>query len=478
MFLRKEGLLMIASVFLISAILIFGSFSFLPTRSNAASGIIRGNASHAFGGGSCDGCTGGTFSSFFWSHTLASGSNFLVVGIFIEGTDAITSVTYGSQSMTRSATTTRTNIYYLTNPSSGTNTITVSLSSAVPEFGVVGQDYSGVDTSSPIDVKGTNSNTGASSIIVSVITTRDKDGAFLFVRDDSGTQNPGINSTTIFQSNNTNPPNHGFGAYDNQGHGDITPTGSWSMTVNRSSTSGGMEAAMITFSPTPPPPPPPSPKTLDDLFNQLQSILSKLDVALSTRASEMTLQGVKIGTDKLDTNLSTRASESTLADIKANIQTLTDGNNWQRATKSGKAFAVTTNKVVIPTAAETGFLLLKNPASSGKNIRMKTVLSSFSSFTGGTTLRIYRNPTIISDGSALTINNLKSSGPLSIAQAFKLPTFSVPGTLIDVFDTAGGAFVRDYDLVLFLEPNEILLVTFEPSKNNVGHSLTINFSEE
>jgi len=113
-------------------------------------------------------------------------------------------------------------------------------------------------------------------------------------------------------------------------------------------------------------------RTLTDLYNVSNSMLSKLDVALSTRASETTLSGIKTQTDKLsfdsnnylqvnvkalvnppalDVNLSTRASESTLtalsnkfpsavalADNLSNPTTTIigaanlgfDGTNWRR----------------------------------------------------------------------------------------------------------------------------------------------------
>jgi len=482
---REWGLFMVATIFLLSAIFVFSYIKFLPaTAQTTATSITRGNTSHLFGGGNCQGCPGsGSFNSISWPHTLGSGADFLVVGIYIGGgplNTNVINVSYGSQSMIRAVVSGPVYIYYLSNPNPGTNTVIVNLNNPVGEFGVVAQDYLGVNAENPIDIVGTNTTAGT-SITVSAVTIKDKDWAFLFVRDDSGTQNPGTNSTTIFQSNNNSPLDMGFGAYDNQDHGDITPPGSWSMTVNRTRTSANMTAAMITFSPTPPPPPPIT-KTLNDLFDQLQSILNRLDVALSTRASELTLQGVKIGTDKLDVNLSTRASESTLADIKANTQKLIDGNNWQRAAKDGRAFTVTTNKVLISGKTETDFFLLKNAAGSGKNVRIKNLLSS-SGFSeeAETTVRVYKNPTIILNGTPLTINNLKASGGASVATtAFRTPTISnyERGILIDTFQIASGSFVQDFDLALFLEPSENMLVTFEPSRKEISHALSVNFVEE
>jgi DNA-binding FrmR family transcriptional regulator len=79
-------------------------------------------------------------------------------------------------------------------------------------------------------------------------------------------------------------------------------------------------------------------KTLTDLDTDLANIYAKLDVALSTRASETTLSGIKTQTDKLtfdassrlaiqnppnlDVALSTRASESTLLAVKSKTDNL------------------------------------------------------------------------------------------------------------------------------------------------------------
>jgi hypothetical protein len=53
-----------------------------------------------------------------------------------------------------------------------------------------------------------------------------------------------------------------------------------------------------------------------------------LDVALSTRASESTLSAIRLKTDNLDVPLSTRASEETLLAIKTQTDKLTfDANN-------------------------------------------------------------------------------------------------------------------------------------------------------
>jgi hypothetical protein len=113
-------------------------------------------------------------------------------------------------------------------------------------------------------------------------------------------------------------------------------------------------------------------RTLTDIYNVDNNILSKLDVTLSTRASETTLSGIKTQIDKLtfdtnnylqvnvkalvnppalDVNLSTRASDSTLSAFSGKFPTAValadnlsnptttiigaanlgfDGTNWRR----------------------------------------------------------------------------------------------------------------------------------------------------
>jgi len=59
------------------------------------------------------------------------------------------------------------------------------------------------------------------------------------------------------------------------------------------------------------------------LIDQVDAILAKADVLLSTRASEATLSNVKAKTDNLDVALSTRASETTLSGIRSQTDKLT-----------------------------------------------------------------------------------------------------------------------------------------------------------
>ena len=90
------------------------------------------------------------------SHTNISG-NFLIVGFtnLSTGGDIVTGVTYNSVALTKitpqAATNGRTaNMWYLANPSTGANTLNITLSASFRIMGTVAT-YTGVNTTTPID---------------------------------------------------------------------------------------------------------------------------------------------------------------------------------------------------------------------------------------------------------------------------------------------------------------------------------------
>ncbi len=115
-------------------------------------------------------------SSLSWSHTTGSGSNrLLIVGVTLHPSSpffpaSVSSVTYGSQSLTQIRTDTgggntiRSDLWYLVAPASGTNTITVTLSFFTSAKIVAGAcTYTGVDQTSPLDVATGAGGSGSSS---------------------------------------------------------------------------------------------------------------------------------------------------------------------------------------------------------------------------------------------------------------------------------------------------------------------------
>lgn len=489
--------------------------------------ITRGNQSSSLGGGPAG---GGPFSSISWSHTLGINSDLLTVGIYESvsgGAPApITSVMYGTQSMTLAVSANNTFIYYLVNPASGTNTITVTLSGTASEFVVVAQDYTGVDTVNPIDAT-TFQSTDVSPLTLTVTTTKDKDWAFMFVRDGSGTENPGTNSTVIFQSNANNPPNLGAGAYDNQAFGAITPAGSFSMTVTNGSGSPSMHGIMIVFSPLPNP----SPTTTNIAptsamagsagltltvngtnfisssvvrFNgsdKSTTFISSTQLTAQILTSDLTAAGTFPITvfnpspgggtsnpqtfmvtpnplDNLDVPLSTRNAEATQLLIKSNTDTLLarTPKPWQFYTDSGKGFSIVIDGLILTNINKTDVLLIKNPIASGIITRLKRLYASPDR--DFVNIEIYRNPTITSNGTSIIPFNYKVSGGPATTQLFQSPAISSRGTL--VFTGKLGAFLKsiDFELARFLEAGENILIVLQADRANIEVDLTLDFAEE
>jgi hypothetical protein len=162
------------------------------------------------------------------------------------------------------------------------------------------------------------------------------------------------------------------------------------------------------------------------------------------------------------------------------ISVSSGGNLWQERTNASFGYIATTNVLTIATSVEQPFLLLKNPSGSGKNMRLEKIIFQ-SDANSKNVFRIYRNPTITANGTALTINNLRFSGSASIGTVYKISTTTSFGTLITPIimlgSPAGSNTILDLDLGQFIEQNENLLITIDPSANGLSFAVTVYWVE-
>lgn len=110
--------------------------------------------------------TGGSGSSFSWSHTCSGSNRVLLLGIgWYDTADTVSSITYNSVAMTLVPSSTATNgqytaaLYYLTDPTTGSNTISVTFTGSVFDFGGVALSVTGADQSTPLGTANTASGT-------------------------------------------------------------------------------------------------------------------------------------------------------------------------------------------------------------------------------------------------------------------------------------------------------------------------------
>ncbi len=167
--------------------------------------------------------------------------------------------------------------------------------------------------------------------------------------------------------------------------------------------------------------------------------------------------------------------------MSQNFSIPNDGSTlWQRMSREGKGFTALTGFITIAGTSETNLMLMRNPADSGKLVRLKDFIMTIGgSATQRTLFRFYRAPTITNAGGALDINKVLPIGvPTSSVLAYQSPVTSASGALIQMFSVNYFSFARDQDLGRYLVAGADLLITVQSSANNVEHNLLSVWAEE
>jgi len=262
-------------------------------------------------------------------------------------------------------------------------------------------------------------------------------------------------------------------------------------------TLGGSPTPTPTPSATPTPTPSPTPTPTDNQLLQLilsetqtiggfiSDIVAKLTTILSSMANlatESTLGLIKIKIDNMDTTLSgIKLQTDKFTFDPSNYLKITGivSSNWEAGTALGHGFIVTTDEVVLSNKNENDVLLIKNPSSSGKIVRLNRVLIGADD-KSSIIMRVYRSPAVTSNGIALSINELRS-GNTTAMQAFRLPTVSAKGTKLDSNRITSSGREIDYELGFLVSPGEIILITLqsdEKDNKHAGTTLSITWLED
>lgn len=143
--------------------------------------------------------------------------------------------------------------------------------------------------------------------------------------------------------------------------------------------------------------------------------------------------------------------------------------------------------VNLPTAGtETRILLLRNPAGSGKTLRLIRINGLVTNTVSTVSLlRAYFAPTITAVGTAATIASTAPGGGAAATAmlAYTGPTASAVGTRFGlgvlVSGTAGGrAVLLDYEGMITLAAGQDILITGTPDGTNRASEITALWSEE
>ena len=148
---------------------------------------------------------------------------------------------------------------------------------------------------------------------------------------------------------------------------------------------------------------------------------------------------------------------------------------------NGKGFIANTNLISGLGASETPIFLLTNPTGSGvtlygKAFRLGVVFTGSPQYA---VWRLYKNPTITSNGTAITPQNLKIMGspPASVVTPFLQPTISNNGTFMSVYAQHSGA-PSIIELLIVIDAGNSILLTTSNSNPNISTYAGLVWSEK
>lgn len=150
-----------------------------------------------------------------------------------------------------------------------------------------------------------------------------------------------------------------------------------------------------------------------------------------------------------------------------------------RAVLNGKGFEASTDLITVSGTTETPIFLLKNPSSTGVRSLITHFLLGTDSASVRSIFRFYANPTVTADGTGLSESNtlIKSSPPSSDLEAFKNPTVSANGSLLNTFILPANIPSKGVNRTYWIEPGNYLMVTIQNTVSNAKSHVDINWIE-
>jgi len=201
-------------------------------------------------------------------------------------------------------------------------------------------------------------------------------------------------------------------------------------------------------------------------------------VAVATAAAGIQKVGVTDG--------SGTAITSTALDAKQGMDVNLIASPSQSGAASGQIYT-TVFEFNLPTnGTESPAVFIKNPSGSGKTLVLKLLSATCEDATNGSgIIRMYGDPTTSVNGTAQTISSTSVGGgaAASAMTAFSGPTVSANGTILFSISTGSGNVTTPGDMPVFFDgiirvaANHTLLVTGEPSTNNMNYSFTVIWQE-
>lgn len=130
---------------------------------------------------------------------------------------------------------------------------------------------------------------------------------------------------------------------------------------------------------------------------------------------------------------------------------------------------------------EVNAFLFRNPSGSGKTVYLTKLITCLISSVGAEVrVRVYKSPTVTSNGASITVSPARIGGspPASLSLCTALPTISSRGTLIRVFNSANtSTFTNEIDSRIIVEANNSFLITGQSTSTNKPLGLNLAWVE-
>lgn len=126
-------------------------------------------------------------------------------------------------------------------------------------------------------------------------------------------------------------------------------------------------------------------------------------------------------------------------------------------------------------------LLFRNPAASGKVLKIWRIRTDSDVTNVALNARIYANPTITLNGTSVSAfsRNVGGGAASAVALVTSLPTLSVLGSLLEAWVNGqnSNSFDGAPDFSMAIQENNSILLTINPSSNNRNCVVSIIWSE-
>lgn len=192
----------------------------------------------------------GSGTSLTYAHNVSATSNLLIVGVDTVGstTDLVTGVTYNGVSMTRASSISdgvvrRAYLYFLVNPTTGSNNVVVSTSGSTAMTGA-SADYSGCNSSQPDSTASSSPGAASTTHSLSFTTVADNSWTVALVTTEAGGSAPNASTGSTLRVDTADA-----GVHLLDSGGAVTPAGSYTMNFT-SPTSTRWSAAGMSFAPS------------------------------------------------------------------------------------------------------------------------------------------------------------------------------------------------------------------------------------